>query len=398
MNRPRAIVAVFAGALLVRILFNVYWVGMDNPGFARFPDGEEYDAIARSLAAGTGFEVDHAPNTFRPPGYPFFLAAIYAFGGHSYPAVKIVQSVIGALTCVFVLLIGTRLFSQRVGVLAASIAAAYPFLVVYTGFLLSETFFVFLSSVFLYALVRFREACRARWAAFAGFVLGLMNLTRPMTLLLPVLLLFWAWIEFGDKRRSLVAVGIMVAVMMAPIAPWTVRNYVVTNSFIPISSHMWAGLYAGNNPAILRDPDAIGGSMQPEGVKDYRAAYLSFMSHALRHEPLELLRLEGHKLKRFWSVFPKTSERDRLVSVFSYGLLLPFFIVGMYLSLRGRQKPWILFAWMLNFCFVTLITHGSTRFRLPVEPAVILFASLALERLWMRLRSEQAGPSVQGAG
>jgi 4-amino-4-deoxy-L-arabinose transferase-like glycosyltransferase len=398
MSRNRVIIAVFAGALLVRILFNVYLAGMDRPGLIAFSDGEEYDAIARSLAAGTGFAVNQAPNTFRPPGYPFFLAAIYALVGHSYPAVKIVQSVIGALTCVFVLLIGERLFSYRVGVIAASIAALYPFLVVYTGFLLSETLFVFLSSIFLYALVRLREACRARWAAFAGFMLGLMTVTRPMTLLLPALLLVWAWIEFGDRRRAAAIVGGMVVMMLVPIAPWTVRNYVVTDSFIPISSHLWAGLYAGNNPVILRDPEAIGGSIQPEGVEDYRAAYLSFMSHTLRHEPLEWLRLEGHKLKRFWSVFPKTSERDRIISACSYGLLLPLFIGGMYLSLRSPQKPWILFAWILNFCLMTLLTHGSTRFRLPVEPAVILFASVALERLWVAYGPAPSGPGMLDAG
>ncbi|TRZ99887.1 MAG: hypothetical protein D4R81_08615 [Nitrospiraceae bacterium] len=398
MNRSRAIVAVFAGALLVRILFNVYLVGMDNPGFALFPDGEEYDALARSLAAGTGFEVDHAPNTFRPPGYPFFLAAIYALGGLSYPAVKIVQSAIGALTCVVILLIGERLFSRRVGVIAASIAAVYPFLVVYTGFLLSETVFVFLSSVFLYALARLREKCSVGWAAFAGLILGLMNLTRPMTLLLPILLLFWAWIEFGDKRRAVVIVGIIAGVMLLSMAPWVLRNHRVTNSFILVTGHNWERLYAGNNPAILRDSEAIGGSIDPERVEDYRAAYLSFMGRLLRHEPLELLRLEGHKLKRFWSVLPKTSERDRIVSACSYGLLLPLFIVGMYLSLRSQQKPWILFAWILNFCLMALITHGSTRFRLPVEPAVILFASLTLERLWLTFRREGAGSSLPCAG
>ena len=397
MSRNRVIVAVFAGALLVRILFNVYLVGMDKPGLVVFSDGEEYDAIARSLAAGTGFAVDQAPNTFRPPGYPFFLAAIYGLVGPSYPAVKFVQSVLGALTCVFVLLIGARLFSCRVGVIAASIAAVYPFLVVYTGFLLSETLFVFLSSIFLYALVRLREHYSVRWAAFAGFILGLMNVTRPMTLLLPALLLVWAWIEFGDRRRAVTIVGIMVAMMMVPIVPWTVRNYVVTDSFILVAGDNWERLYAGNNPAILRDPEAIGGSIDPERVEDYRAAYLSFMSRLIRHEPLELLRLEGHKLKRFWSVFPKTSERDRIISACSYGLLLPLFIVGMYLSLRSPRTPWILFAWILNFCLMTLVTHGSTRFRLPVEPAVILFASLTLERLWVKFGPAPAGPGVSDA-
>jgi hypothetical protein len=84
--------------------------------------------------------------------------------------------------------------------------------------------------------------------------------------------------------------------------------------------------------------------------------------------------------------------------VFSYGLLLPFFLVGMMFSLQLHQKPWLLFFWILNFCLVTLIAHGSTRFRLPVEPVLILFGSLALERLWMRCTGGQVGLSAQRAG
>jgi 4-amino-4-deoxy-L-arabinose transferase-like glycosyltransferase len=398
MNRNRAIVAVFVGALVVRILFNVYLVGMDKPGFVFFPDGEEYDAIARSLAAGTGFEVNHSPNTFRPPGYPFFLAAIYAIGGPGYAVVKIVQSVVGALTCLMIVLIGEQLFSRRVGMMAGVIAAVYPFLVAYTGFLLSETLFVFLSTVFLYALVRLREDPAWLWVAVAGLVLGVMNLTRPVTLFLPVLLFFWLWVEWGAKRRAAVIAGMLALWMMVPIMPWTVRNYMVTNSFIPISSHLWSGLYAGNNPTIMHDPEAIGGSIEPEQLEDYRAAYLSFLQHYLVHEPMELLRLELHKLKRFWSVFPKTTSRDRVISVFSYGLLLPFFLIGMMFALQRHQKPWLLFFWILNFCLVTLIAHGSTRFRLPVEPVLILFGSLALERLWVRCTGGQVGLSAQRAG
>ena len=54
------------------------------------------------------------------------------------------------------------------------------------------------------------------------------------------------------------------------------------------------------------------------------------------------------------------------------------------------QRPWILFIWVLNFCLMTLLLYGSTRFRAPVEPAIILFGSLALERIWAWRVREQA--------
>ncbi len=393
-------VLVVAAAFLVRILFNVYIIGMQEAGLELFPDGKDYDALGRSLATGSGFAIQGVPNTFRPPGYPFFLAALYMIFGHSYAAVKIAQSLLGALTCLMIFLIGQRLFSRRVGVIAATLATVYPFLVLYAGFLLSETLFVFLSTVFLYALVRLRERYASKWVALGGLVLGVMNLIRPVTLLIPAFLFFWAWIELGTKRKAAVIAGLLTIWMMVPILPWTVRNYVVTHSCILIEDHHWLGMYIGNNRTILRHPEAIGGWLEPEQIEgfkppftteDYRSASLSFLKQYLLQEPLELLRLEAHKLKRFWSVFPtssRTTYRDAMVSVFSYGLLLPLFVIGMILSLRNDQQSWILIIWIVNFCFVALIAFGTTRFRAPVEPAIVLFASLALEKGWVWLTGE----------
>ena len=407
-------VAVFivAAAFLVRILFNVYIVGMQEPGLELFPDGKDYDALGLSLAGGSGFAMHGVPNTSRPPGYPFFLAALYMIFGHSYAAVKIAQSLLGALTCLVIFLIGERLFSRRVGVIAATLAAVYPFLVLYTGFLLSETLFVFLSTVFLYVFVRLRERYASKWIALGGLVLGAMNLIRPVTMMIPVLLFFWAWIEFGTKRKAVVIASLLAIWMIVPILPWTIRNYMVTHSYILIDDHHWVSVYTGNNRTILQNPDAIGGWLEPEQIEgfkphftteDYRSASLSFFKQYLLHEPWELLRLEAYKLKRFWSVFPtssRTTYRDAMISVFSYGLLLPLFVIGMILSLRSHQRPWILIIWIVNFCFVTLIALGTTRYRAPVEPAIVLFASLALENGWARLTGEGIGanthPTCQG--
>jgi len=400
-------VLIVAAAFLVRILFNVYVVGTQQVGLELFPDGKDYDALSLSLATGTGFAIHGVPNTFRPPGYPFFLAALYMIFGHSYVAVKIVQSLLGALTCLMIFLIGQQLFSRRVGVIAATIATVYPLLVVYTGFLLSEVLFVFLSTFFLYALVRFRECTSWRWMAAAGLVLGAMNLTRPVTLLLPAVLFVCFWIELKAKRRAAMIAGMLALWMLIPIVPWTIRNYTVRQAFILIADHHWLSVYIGNNRTILQKPDAIGGWLEPEQIEgfqptfktgDYRSAALSFWRQHLLYEPWELLRLEAHKLKRFWSVFPtssRTTYRDAMISLFSYGLLLPFFVVGLVLSLKMPNAPWVLIFWILHFCLMTLVVYGSTRLRAPVEPVVLLFSAFALERAWARCVGEPGNLSLQ---
>src|SRR2546425_890782 len=95
-------ILLVAGALLVRILFNMYVMGFEDSGFQLYPDSKDYDALGLSLASGSGFADNHSPNTYRPPGYPFFLATIYGRLGHHYAAVTVIQSVLGALTCLMI--------------------------------------------------------------------------------------------------------------------------------------------------------------------------------------------------------------------------------------------------------------------------------------------------------
>jgi 4-amino-4-deoxy-L-arabinose transferase-like glycosyltransferase len=394
---------LFAAALAVRLLFNVAVIGLDVPTQDTFSDWKEYDSVGRSLAAGTGFTIHGMPYLIHPPGYPLFLGALYLLFGHSYAAVKIVQSVLGALTCVLIFLIGERMFSARAGLAAAALATVYPHLVYYTGILMSETLFVFLSTAFLHALAVLRDELTPRRAALAGAVLGLACLTRPMLLFMPILLCMWIWRESGSLRRALAVTAAIGACAGFVILPWTVRNYVVTGAVVPIVATHWVTLYGANNPAILNNPEAVGGWVDPEPMspEGYRAAYAAFLRDMLLHHPLDLAALELHKLKRFWSLFPKTQTpgRDAVINLLSYGWLLPLFLAGMALAARLPRKPWILYLWVVYFCLLTLVMHGTTRYRLPVEPVILLFAAFTLERLWERtgFGRPASSPSPGGA-
>lgn len=72
-----------------------------------------YDGIATTVVAE-----HHHGNTWYPPGYPLFLAVIYTLFGPKVIILRIIQAVVGALTCVVTYLLARRLFNEREGVLA----------------------------------------------------------------------------------------------------------------------------------------------------------------------------------------------------------------------------------------------------------------------------------------
>src|SRR3990172_10042803 len=73
--------AVFALALLVRALWAAY--AEADPTDGRFDDSVFYHYAARSLAEGRGYvsPLTGESTALMPPGYPFFLSALYATFG-----------------------------------------------------------------------------------------------------------------------------------------------------------------------------------------------------------------------------------------------------------------------------------------------------------------------------
>ena len=101
VNERKWLWILFLSAFLLRLLF-VILVPLDAG------DTPEYDDYALNLLGGFGFSA----NIKRPPVYPLFLTVIYFFFGHNFLAVRVVQAVLDAATCVLVYLLGKKIFAK----------------------------------------------------------------------------------------------------------------------------------------------------------------------------------------------------------------------------------------------------------------------------------------------
>src|SRR5688500_9778887 len=137
-NWSRALLFVFIIALLARGAF----ILMLQDGFY-FPDSTEYSAAAVNLI--TNGELGAAYS--RPPGYPAFLAVIYALVGKSMFATRAVESVLGAFLALIVAIIGKRMGGEIVGALAGMLWAIYPMGVFIAGLVYPENLLTMLLSL-----------------------------------------------------------------------------------------------------------------------------------------------------------------------------------------------------------------------------------------------------------
>src|SRR6202142_396193 len=184
------------------------------------------------------------PVDMRVPGYPAFLAAIFAFFGQSMRAVMVAQALVDLATCLVVAMIASRLAPatsrNRVALTGLWLSALCPFTANYTSAALTETLAVFLSALALLVLLEAYVASGAlRWSPsreisgfsrwfLGGLVVGFGTLVRPETplLLLAVgLVLVARWGRPSGWKKLTRTVTLMSAGLILPLLPWAARNW-----------------------------------------------------------------------------------------------------------------------------------------------------------------------------
>ena len=367
---------LFFSALSARIIYILQ--GHEVPP----QDTPDYDEIALNLLRGEGFVArqnwfGHEMRSWRPPFYPFFLASIYHLAGYGHLAVKLAQALVGAGSVVLVYGLAGKL-RPHIAPTAGLCAAFYGPLVASPNEIMSETWFSFWILLAAWQLVGAMEGTggsRVNCLA-GGAAIGLAALTRPVGLIFFPAFVLTAVLRFrhGALGRSFwVALALAVVVI-----PWTWRNYQVHGEWVPISTH--GGFIVARSNAA--DPDwrrDRGWSIErtffeeiPGEVERDRHWYRQGVDFATSH-PGAYLRLAGERFLRFWYFLHPEYN-------FWFMSVLPFFIAGVY---RYWSKGGFLLLssfTAMSICVFTFVLYGSTRFRLPLEPLFIIFATAFLHQ------------------
>jgi hypothetical protein len=397
------VVAAIAGLLLRLAFAFVYW---NNKPLTH--DEREYLALAHSVSAGGGFTYDARQETGtaqqfgRAPGYPLFLAIIGAGArdDDGVPArVKIAQSIVGALGVWVIGLLARRAAGPAAGVAAAAIASLYPPLVWICAYVLSETLYstIALITVFLVdlALDRAEGTNPGSWmrrggllAVASGVAAGAAILVRPAMLFFLPLAALW----LAARHRLALAVPFLAAALLV-VAPWTVRNLRVYDRFVLVASEGGVTFWTGNHPLARGEGDLAANPDIKAAEIAFRAAHPGLTAEELEplyyHEALGYIAAHpgwwlGLLVKKaFFTVVPAGpsytlhSTLYRVSSIASYGILLPFALLGIRAWRRGAHPPEALFLLAASALIVCLLFFPQERFRIPViDPTLIVCAGI----------------------
>jgi hypothetical protein len=364
---------------------------------------------AVSLASGQGYVQNGIPTAYWPVGWPGFLALVIWIFGRSPETGEWANLALAAAIFFLSLKIATSIFQNKiVGRITVAILTFYPNEIGYVPDLATEIFYTALLLLAVYFLIGVKSPAGL---ILSGVIFGIATLTKTQTPFIPVLL-FAAW-WLANKARggtfwsSLSKAVAVCAVMSLIVLPWTVRNYIVFHSFVPVSTNGGPTLLTGNNPSARGDytpNDPLARQIQEdtagEVARDQRAKSLAMKW--IRDNPRQYISLIPLKIWRMWApdgeaewVFQSgfLNYNDywfafRSVRIFNqlyYLAILSFFALGSLFLFKGpgRQSPLVLTGYILfgYFTLIAIIFSGQSRFHFPIMPWIAMYAAYGIERL-----------------
>lgn len=396
------IIGLFLLALFIRL---AYVLRLDPQQISG--DCYEWMGVASDILSGKGFG-----DTWRPPGYPAYLAAVMFVFGKSVVALRVMNALLGSLTCVIVYFIGRKIFSAPVGRIAAALTSFYPYLIAYTGDPLSETFLTFMISVSILSILIVSEKPSARNIILTGVILGLTALTKST--ILPFFGLACAWIWWQSKSfKAAFFVGILTLLTMAP---WTARNYFYYGKFIPVSTAGRSWYLACNDQVHFFEtagefdtPQTM--EMARPGIpeKEYLAILeLPRMEQEriftekgnawVKANPDKFRFLLKARFLHFWRLYPMMAYKwQKLAAKLTSGIYIPLCLIGMIWSWREFRKTSLLILLFVIFTLAHIFFVVVMRYRVPIDPYVIIFASYTIHRAFSLAKGLLQKNTARGA-
>ena len=261
-------VLVGAFAAVLRLI----WVAVASREPLGVADPLIYLHSGSSIAAGDGYtSLLGNPTAYYPPGYPFFVGAVErvatAFGlaDHRVLLIGLVQALLGGVACGALVVAGRQLartgaawrgdrdLGTAIGVGAGLLLALWPNLVLHTAVILSETLFLaclctLLAALFTWTAARSSDPIGPTRlsAVLVVTCTALCVWIRPQSTLVLVPAVALAWLVAGRGLRDTLRVGgLLVVGVLAAVVPWSIRNLVVMDAFVPLSTNTGDNLCIG---------------------------------------------------------------------------------------------------------------------------------------------------------
>ncbi|HAJ34906.1 MAG TPA: hypothetical protein DCL15_04325 [Chloroflexi bacterium] len=250
-------------------------------------------------------------------------------------------------------------------------------------------------------------------AVTLGVSVAVATLLRQSILPWVVVMLIWLLtvdvITHRQVRwRTLVALAVVVAILLAAILPFTLRNYRVYGGFLLLNSNAGYAMYSAQHPMHGVSFDAYAAAPLPTDLAPMpgneaqwdRVLMVQGIHFAL-DDPGRYVSLSVSRAVDYFEFWPKTSSSllFNIGRLASFTLLLPFMLYGVWVLARSEERgtrgegrvAWLLapaallLFFALFYSLLHILTWAMPRYRLPVDAVLLIFAAAGLSNLLSRM-------------
>jgi hypothetical protein len=423
----------------------------DLPGIN---DQISYDALARRVIDGYGFSFAEdwwpATRAGEPTAhwsflYTLYLAAVYALFGAQPLVARLIQALVaGVFHGWLAWRIGRRVFGPTTGLVAAGLSAVYIYFFYYAGGLLTETFYIIGILWTLDVALRLAETTRRKdskddlgtpkwwpWLEL-GLAIGVTVLLRQVFLAFVPFLYLWLWWQMSARQpvssisarfssmfrcpaiKGLIGATLIVVLL---IVPWTIRNYRVFGTFVPLNTNAGYAFFWGNHaihgtsfiPLLpVEGPsyfELIPEELRPLNEAELDSALLKRGIASVAADPARFALLSISRTREYFKFWPSSESGtiSNVSRVGSFGLFLPIMLYGLLMSGSRMRKPAnqgqragvaLLYLFIGVYTCVHLLTWTLIRYRLPVDAVLLIFAAYGIEDLAARIKNPPRKASI----
>ncbi|MFA5908640.1 MAG: glycosyltransferase family 39 protein [Vicinamibacterales bacterium] len=352
-----------------------------------------YETQARDIVLNgplmlMGGTAGHAEAFYYQPLYSYVLALMHGLFGEDLFGVVFVQRLLLFATLICVWWLSDRLFGARTARCSLAVALVFLYLVVdqlsvepWARRLWTETVFVPLIAAWTCAVVAVAASPGLRAGVIAGLAGGLAVLSRSTVVLALAIVPLLLAAARRRLRHPWQPVALMIVTAGAVVSMATVRNWVASGTFVPLTTSFAVNLYLGNTPP---------GSVPVHAVTEHRF-YEWFARddrtriavEFARHEPREFARNLGRKALYALGFFePLVTGAGVSVALMVTWIAA---LAGVIIGLRdaeawaARLLPLAVSASL--FAAVVLIFPSHARLILPIYVMLLPYAAVTLERV-----------------
>jgi 4-amino-4-deoxy-L-arabinose transferase-like glycosyltransferase len=332
-----------------------------------------------------------------PPLFSLYFALVARLGFESATDARLAAAVLGAFAVAAIGYAGRAVANARVGVIAAVVAAIYPYLWSTDLLVLSETLLALVAALLIVTSYRALDDPSPRRVVWVGLCIAAATLTRAESLLLlPLLGLPLAWRGPGGRMRVTRLVALVVA-SLVPLAPWVAYNagrfdkpvYLSTGAGGTLADANCDEVYFGEHIgwwAISCIPDLPG----DESVRDEKLRRIAF--DYMREHRGDVPRVVAARVGRVWEVFRPyqtagfdwNEGRGRAVgewALLSHLVALALAAAGVVVLWRRRRPVLPLVAIVATVTITAAAFYGAVRFRIPADVVLVVLAAVTIDQI-----------------